>query len=89
MEIEGESTFINEDGIAQVTKMSKQIHQMTPEMWMRIPKSRLDKAAVAIDTWRNVDNIYDVLPGWRLISMVAKAAGKDLQPMATRKSSIL
>ena len=77
-EIEAESIFINEAGIAQATKMAKQVTQMTPEMWMRVPKSRLDKAAVAIDRWRNVENIYDVLPSWRMISMISKHTGKDL-----------
>jgi NADH-quinone oxidoreductase subunit G len=78
MEIEAESTFINEDSVPQVTRMSKQIKQMTPEMWMRVPKSRLDKAAVAIDRWRDLGNIYDVLPGWKLIAMVAKALGHEM-----------
>lgn len=77
-EIETESIFINEAGLAQYTKMAKQVAQMTPEMWMRVPKSRLDKAAVAIDRWRNVENIYDVLPSWRMISMISKHTGKDM-----------
>ena len=77
MEIEAESTFINEDSIPQVSRMSKQIKQMTPDMWMRIPKSRLDKAAVAIDRWRDLENIYDVLPGWKLVAMVSKALGHE------------
>ncbi|MEM7040915.1 MAG: molybdopterin-dependent oxidoreductase, partial [Bacteroidota bacterium] len=84
MEIEAESTYINLDGLAQVTKMAKQIQQMTPDMWMRIPKSRLDKAAVAVDRWRNVDNIYDVLPSWRMIAMVGKELNIDL-PWKTHK----
>jgi NADH-quinone oxidoreductase subunit G len=78
MEIEAESTFINEDGVAQVSRMAKQIKQMTPEMWMRIPKSRLDKAAVAVDRWRDLGNIYDVLPGWQMIGMVAKGLGHEM-----------
>jgi NADH-quinone oxidoreductase subunit G len=78
MDIEAESTFINEDGIAQVSRMAKQIKQMSPEMWMRIPKSRLDKAAVAVDRWRDLGNIYDVLPGWQLINMVAKGLGHEM-----------
>lgn len=77
-EIEAESTFVNGDGLPQVTKMAKQIHQMTPEMWMRVPKSRLDKAAVAVDRWRNTENIYDVLPSWRTLSMISRGLGKDL-----------
>jgi NADH-quinone oxidoreductase subunit G len=78
MEIETESTFVNFNGAAQVTMPAKQVAQMTPEMWMRLPKSRLDKAAVAVDRWRNMDNIYDVLPSWKLISMISKHLGKDL-----------
>lgn len=78
MEIEAESTFINDEGIAQVSRMAKQIKQMSPEMWMRVPKSRLDKAAVAVDNWRDLGNIYDVLPGWQLVTMVAKALGHDM-----------
>lgn len=78
MEIEAEGTFINVDNVVQVSKMAKQIQQMTPEMWMRLPKSRLDKAAVAIDRWRDLNNIYDVLPGWQLITMVGKHLGLEL-----------
>jgi NADH-quinone oxidoreductase subunit G len=77
-EIEAESTFINEDNVPQVTRMAKQITQMSQEMWMRLPKSRLDKAAVAIDNWRNTEHIYDVLPSWRIISMISKSLNKDL-----------
>lgn len=77
-EIEAEGTYMNIDGIPQVTKMAKAIRQMTPGMWMRIPKSRLDKAAVAIDRWRDLDNVQDALPSWQLIALVASAAGKDV-----------
>ena len=76
--IEGESTFINAKGIPQVTKMAKEIKQMTPAMWMRLPKSRLDKAAVAVDSWRDLDNVYDVLPSWQLIARISKYVGKEL-----------
>lgn len=69
--IEGEGTYINKDGKAQLTQLAKQIKQMSPDMWMRLPKSRLDKSAVAIDRWRDLENIFDVLPGWQLISRVA------------------
>ncbi len=76
--LESEGTFINAEGIAQVSRMVKEIARMTPEMWMRLPKSRLDKAAVAVDTWRTVENIYDVLPGWQLIEWVSKEAGLQI-----------
>lgn len=76
--IEAESTYVNAQGIAQVSRMAKEIVQMTPEMWMRLPKSRLDKAAVPVDRWRDRSNVYDVLPGWLLIVKVAKALGHDL-----------
>lgn len=69
--IEGEGTFINYKGIAQVSKLAKQIRQMSPDMWMRLPKSRLDKGAVAVDRWRNLDNIFDVLPSWMIIARLA------------------
>jgi NADH-quinone oxidoreductase subunit G len=79
MEIEAESIFINGDGQAQYTKMAKQVSQMSPEMWMRLPKSRLDKAAVAVDVWRSMTHIHDVLPSWRMVSMISRPLGKDLQ----------
>ncbi|MEO0468564.1 MAG: 2Fe-2S iron-sulfur cluster-binding protein [Bacteroidota bacterium] len=68
--IEAEGTYINHKGLAQGSVMAKQIRQMTPEMWMRLPKSRLDKGAVAVDRWRNLDNIFDVLPSWLMISQL-------------------
>ncbi|MEM7370552.1 MAG: 2Fe-2S iron-sulfur cluster-binding protein [Bacteroidota bacterium] len=76
--IEAEGTFVNHKGIAQVTTLAKQVKQMTPDLWMRLPKSRLDKGAVAVDHWRNLENIFDVLPSWMLISKVAQAMGLDM-----------
>ena len=76
--IEAEGTYINYKGLPQVSRMAKQIKQMTPEMWMRLPKSRLDKGAVAVDRWRNLDNIFDVLPSWQLLSSIAQEMGLDM-----------
>ncbi len=73
--IEGEGTFINHKNMAQVSQLAKQVAQMTPEMWMRLPKSRLDKGAVVKDNWRDIDNVFDALPSWELLSRVASAAG--------------
>ena len=71
--IEGEGIYINNKGIPQASRLVKEIHQMTPDMYMRIPKGRLDKAAVPIDRWRSDSNIFDVLPSWQLVSMVSRA----------------
>jgi NADH-quinone oxidoreductase subunit G len=76
--IEAEGTYVNHKGTAQVTRLAKEIARMTPEMWMRLPKSRLDKAAVAVDKWRHLENIYDVLPSWLLIAKAAKSVGNDM-----------
>lgn len=76
--IEGEGTFINNKNIPQVTSLAKQIKQMTPEQWMQLPKSRLDKGAVAVDRWRNLDNIFDVLPSWSLLSKVSAHTEQDM-----------
>ncbi|MEL6674298.1 MAG: 2Fe-2S iron-sulfur cluster-binding protein [Bacteroidota bacterium] len=78
LSIEGEGTYINHKGIPQVSSLAKQIRQMSPEMWMRLPKSRLDKGAVAVDRWRNLDNIFDVLPSYALISGISTAMGKEM-----------
>ncbi|MCI4668254.1 MAG: 2Fe-2S iron-sulfur cluster-binding protein [Bacteroidia bacterium] len=78
LSIEAEGTYINYKGVPQVSALAKQIKRMTPEQWMRLPKSRLDKAAVAVDRWRELDNIVDALPGWHLISMVAQEMGLDM-----------
>ena len=77
MAIEAEGTYINYKGIPQVTALAKQVRQMTPEQWMRLPKSRIDKSAVAVDRWRNIENIFDALPSWLLISKAGQLAGLD------------
>lgn len=77
-EIESDGVYINHKGMAQVVKMAVQIRQMSPEMWMRLPKSRLDKTGVAVDHWRNLDHINDVLPSWQLIAKVAAYMGKEM-----------
>ena len=73
--LESEGVYVNVKGIPQVSRMVKEIKRMTPEMWMRLPKSRTDKAAVAVDNWRHNENIFDVLPGWNLVEMVSRQAG--------------
>lgn len=69
--IESEGTYVNHKGLPQVSKMAVQIKQMSPEMWMRLPKGRLDKTGVAVDHWRNLDHIQDVLPSWLLLTKIA------------------
>ncbi len=76
-EIEGKSTFINQGGHAQLTLQAKQIRQMTPDMWMEMPKSRLDAGGVAIDNWRHPEYIVDCLPGWLLLSRLAQGMGLE------------
>ncbi len=72
IDIEAEGTYINQKGSAQVSSLAKQIKQMTPDQWMRLPKSRIDKGAVAVDRWRNLENIFDVLPSWQLLSKISE-----------------
>ncbi|MFK7969626.1 MAG: 2Fe-2S iron-sulfur cluster-binding protein [Bacteroidia bacterium] len=72
IEIEGEGTYINNKGIPQVTPLARQIRQMSPEMWMRVPKSRLDKGAVLRDNWRDLEFVFDVLPSWQMVAMIGR-----------------
>jgi NADH-quinone oxidoreductase subunit G len=76
--IESAGTFINADGIAQITRQAKEIKQMTPEMWMGMAKSRSDKAAVQVDNWRTAENIVDCLPGYVMIHNLATLSGLEL-----------
>ena len=69
--VEGIGVFINDQQLPQFTLQAKQIRQMTPEMWMAMPKSRLDAGGVAVDNWRNLENIIDCLPAWMLINRLA------------------
>lgn len=78
LDIESDGTYINQKGLAQKSVLAKQYRQMAPTDWMRLPKSRLDKGAVAVDRWRNLDNIFDVLPSWQLLSMISEFAGLPL-----------
>lgn len=76
-EIEQPGTFLNEDGIAQLTQQARQIRHMTPEDWMAMAKSRLDAGGQLTDRWRKEDHILDVLAGWRIVAGVLAAAGAD------------
>jgi NADH-quinone oxidoreductase subunit G len=75
--IEAEGIYVNQKGMPQASRMIKQIARMTPDMWMRIPKGRLDKAGVAVDNWRSADNIFDVQPSWLMIAELAKIIGDN------------
>ncbi len=72
MEIEANTLFINEDGIAQITYQAKQIKRMTPEMWMFMNKARPDSSGVAADRWRHPEHIIDALPAWSILAGVSK-----------------
>lgn len=76
--IEAEGTYINHKGLPQVSTLARQFRQMTPEQWMRLPKSRLDKGGVAVDRWRSVEHILDVLPSWLLTAQIARQMGLDM-----------
>lgn len=78
IDIEGEGIYINHKGHAQVSVLAKQIKRMSPQQWMQLPKSRLDKGAVAVDNWRDLEHIFDVLPSWQMISMISAHLGTDL-----------
>lgn len=78
MHIEGEGTYINANNIPQFVRMIKEVKQMTPEQWMSLSKSRLDKGAVIKDNWRNVDHVFDVLPSWKLLDKAAEKVGVHL-----------
>jgi NADH-quinone oxidoreductase subunit G len=76
--VEAAGIFINEDQLPQQVMQAKQILRMTPEMWMAMPKSRLDAGGVAVDNWRNTDHIIDALPGWMLVAKLAEGLHIDL-----------
>ena len=75
MHVEANGTFINFQNVVQVALQAKAIARMTPEMWMAMPKSRLEAGGVAIDNWRNPENAVDCLPSWMLLSQIAKNIG--------------
>ncbi|MCS7085088.1 MAG: 2Fe-2S iron-sulfur cluster-binding protein [Bacteroidia bacterium] len=77
MHIEAQGTYINFENVVQVVMQAKAIARMTPEMWMSMPKSRLEAGGVAVDNWRNPEHAIDCLPGWMLISQIAKNLGAD------------
>ncbi len=69
--LESAGIFINAKNIPQLSMQAKQIRRMTPDMWMAMPKSRLDSAGQATDNWRHPENVVDALPSWLLLSKVA------------------
>ena len=77
--LESTGTFINESGVVQQTLPSRQIKQMTSEMWMSLPKSRLDAGGVSIDRWRDQNHIIDCLPSWLILNHVAQLLDVSLQ----------
>jgi len=70
--LEQMGVFVNYKNIAQVAFMTKQIKQMTPEMWMALPKSRLDAGGVSVDNWRHPEHIIDCLPTWQIVDKLAE-----------------
>lgn len=67
---EQNGVFINEKQIPQITLMARQIKRMTPEMWMALPKSRLDAGGQSTDNWRNPEHIIDCLPSWMFFAYI-------------------
>ena len=73
--LESAGTFINKKGTAQLATQALQIRRMTPDMWMALPKSRLDAGGVAVDNWRHPENVIDALPAWLLLSKISTDLG--------------
>jgi len=80
MSIEMFSIYVNVDGIAQMSYPVKQIRWMSPEMWMWLPKSRLDSSGVAIDNWRHPEHIVDCLPSWLMLSKIQEQVQGPFAP---------
>lgn len=78
LQIEGQGIYINEQQIPQYVRQVKEVRQMTPEIWMSISKSRLDKGAVYKDKWRDIENVFDVMPTWKMIDKIAEMSGINL-----------
>jgi NADH-quinone oxidoreductase subunit G len=76
--IESVGTYINSAQTPQLSYQAKQIKQMTPEMWMAMPKSRLDAGGVSVDNWRNTEHIIDCLPSWIIIQNISNLLGQNL-----------
>jgi NADH-quinone oxidoreductase subunit G len=77
-QVESAGIYVNFNKIPQLTMQAKQIVQMTPEMWMAMPKSRLDAGGVAIDNWRHTENIVDCLPSWSIFQQISRELGMTL-----------
>ncbi len=69
--LEGHGVYLNTKQVPQLALQALQIRRMTPEMWMSLPKSRLDAGGVPIDNWRSPEHITDCLPSWLLVSKLA------------------
>lgn len=69
--LEAAGTYVNAKGLPQVVQQALQVRRMTPEMWMALPKSRLDAGGVPVDNWRDPEHIVDALPSWLLLAKVA------------------
>lgn len=76
--------YINIDHVAQLTYQAKQIARMTPEMWMAMPKSRLDAGGQLTDNWRSADHVFDALPSWMILVQLGQTAGLSI-PFASHK----
>ncbi|MCZ2356372.1 MAG: (2Fe-2S)-binding protein [Bacteroidia bacterium] len=83
--LESQGLFINEAGAVQQTIIAKRIKQMTPEMWIALPKSRLDAGGVAVDNWRDQAHVIDCLPSWLMLDAVAHILGKNLHASTYQK----
>jgi NADH-quinone oxidoreductase subunit G len=75
--LEANGVYVNAKQTPQLALQALQIRRMTPEMWMGLPKSRIDAGGVPIDNWRSPENIHDCLPSWLLLSKLALELGID------------
>ncbi|MBX7242819.1 MAG: 2Fe-2S iron-sulfur cluster binding domain-containing protein [Bacteroidia bacterium] len=76
--IESQGIYINDQNVPQYVRQVKEVRQMTPEMWMGLSKSRLDKGAVYKDKWRDIENVFDVMSTWKMIDKISEMAGVNL-----------
>ncbi|MBC8043236.1 MAG: hypothetical protein IAF08_07305, partial [Rhizobacter sp.] len=78
-------TYINFEGVVQLSRPAKVLKYQNREIMKEMAVSRLDKHKTQFDNWVNEKNLIDAKPSWESLVAIANAMGKPMPYQTARE----
>lgn len=78
-------TYVNFEGVVQLTRPAKALKSQNRELMKEIAMSRLDKHATQFDKWSSEENKIDAKPSWEILKELAAHFGATWNYQSSRE----